>query len=194
MNFVVIYWITLLILLAIVWTLDIKYNLLRDLSTAIKKPRSFARVQLAWWSIIILSAIIAAMFRFNEILQLSASTLELLGISAATTVGARITDISDIRQNNIPTRHQDDDGEGFLIDLISNQNGASIHRLQALLFNLTFGVWMIINVVNNISSSTPIHQIIPTIGDNELILLGISSGTYAVLKIPENKASTHQTK
>ncbi len=34
--------------------LNVKYSLLKDTSTATKKPYSYARVQLAWWTVIIL--------------------------------------------------------------------------------------------------------------------------------------------
>jgi hypothetical protein len=195
MNAILVFWIVFLCLLALFVYLDIKCELLRDQSAVNKKnrTRSFARTQLAWWSLIILSSIISIMICHNAIPQLTYSTLVLLGISAATTASARITDISDIKQDDITYRHQDNKSKGILVDLITNQNGASIHRLQALIFNLAFGIWMIVNVVNNLNNGVACSNIIPDFGNNELILFGISSGTYAVLKVPENKVAQGKT-
>jgi hypothetical protein len=176
-------------LLAVYVYLDLKHDLLRDQSTATRKPWSFARTQLAWWTLIIVSAFVAILIKCNTAPHLTSSALILLGISAATTVGARLIDISDVKQEDIAVRHQDIASEGFLIDLISNQDGASIHRLQALIFNLAYGVWMIVEVVNNLNNGIACDLIIPNMDANALILLGISSGTYAVLKTPENKVA-----
>jgi hypothetical protein len=186
---VVCFWVVFFALLAVYVYLDLKHDLLRDQSTATRKPWSFARTQLAWWTLIIVSAFVAILIKCNTAPHLTSSALILLGISAATTTGARLIDVSDMKQDDIAGRHQDVGSEGFLIDLISNQNGASIHRLQALVFNLAYGVWMIVEVVNNLNNGVACDLIIPNIDTNALILLGISSGTYAVLKTPENKGA-----
>ncbi|GAT62561.1 hypothetical protein [Paludibacter jiangxiensis] len=186
---VVCFWLVFFVLLAVYVYLDLKHDLLRDQSTAARKPWSFARTQLAWWTLIIMSAFVAVLIKCNTAPHLTSSALILLGISAATATGARLIDISDMKQEDISVRHQDIASEGFLIDLISNQNGASIHRLQALIFNLVYGVWMIVEVVNNLNNGVACDLIIPNMDANALILLGISSGTYAVLKTPENKVA-----
>lgn len=186
---VICFWVVFFALLAVYVYLDLKHDLLRDQSTATRKPWSFARTQLAWWTLIIVSAFVAILIKCNTAPHLTSSALILLGISAATTVGARLIDISDVKQEDIAVRHQDIASEGFLIDLISNQDGASIHRLQALIFNLAYGVWMIVEVVNNLNNGVACDLIIPNMDANALILLGISSGTYAVLKTPENKVA-----
>ncbi len=191
MNPIVIYWFTFLILLAIVLYLDRKHNLLRDASNAIKKPYSFSRVQLAWWMIIILSAFITIIISNNAIPTFRESTLILLGISSATTISGRLTDLSDQKDNTL-TRHQDDESDGIIIDIISDQNGASIHRLQTVLFNIVFGIWMIVTVLKNLPASSDINAIIPDISENNLVLIGLSSATYVALKIPENKATQNK--
>lgn len=186
---VVCFWLVFFALLAVYVYLDLKHDLLRDQSTASHKPWSFARTQLAWWTLIIVSAFVAILIKCNTAPHLTSSALILLGISAATATGARLIDVSDMKQDDIAARHQDIASEGFLIDLISSQNGASIHRLQALVFNLAYGVWMIVAVVNNLNNGVACDLIIPNMDANALILLGISSGTYAVLKTPENKVA-----
>ncbi|MTK53603.1 hypothetical protein [Paludibacter sp.] len=186
---VVCFWLVFFALLAVYVYLDLKHDLLRDQSTATRKPWSFARTQLAWWTLIIMSAFVAVLVKCNTAPDLTSSALILLGISAATATGARLIDLSDVKQEDIAVRHQDIASEGFFIDLISNQDGASIHRLQALIFNLAYGVWMIVEVVNNLNNGVACDLIIPNMDANALILLGISSGTYAVLKTPENKVA-----
>ena len=191
MNPILIYCFTSTILLIIIWYFDKKQNLLRDASNAIKKPYSFSRVQLAWWMIIILSAFITIIISNNAIPTFRESTLILLGISSATTISGRLTDLSDQKDTTL-TRHQDDECEGIIIDIISDQNGASIHRLQTVLFNIVFGIWMIVTVLKNLPTSSDINAIIPDISENNLVLIGLSSATYAALKIPENKATQNK--
>jgi len=100
-----------------------------------------------------------------------------------------LIDVSDQKDFTIQ-RYQNNERKGLLLDIISDQNGASIHRLQTVLFNLTFGIWMIIMVLNNLKDySLDVSKIIPIIQNNNLVLLGLSSATYAALKIPENSST-----
>ncbi|NVO11513.1 MAG: hypothetical protein HXX16_16240 [Bacteroidales bacterium] len=173
-----IFFLTLIVLLLLIIYLDRKYKLLRDISISDKKPFSYSRVQLAWWTWIIVTAFITIIFaNGGNIPVLDSSTLILMGISAGTTSVASIIDVSDAADK---TRHQDERGKHFLYDIIDDSNGASIHRLQAVLFNIIFGVWMLITVYNKM-------ECIPPINTNCLILLGISAGTYSVVKTSENK-------
>lgn len=179
--------------------------MLRDISKASgHQPYSWARVQLAWWTVIVLSSFIAILINRNIAPTLHASTVILLGISAATTATARVIDINDA-DKYYHRRHQDDFGKNFFEDILSDQNGISIHRFQAIVFNVAFGIWFIHAVLNNLSTQgcelylsdevvhkhcmeNKIHYIMPPISNNNLILLGLSSATYAALKLTENKA------
>jgi hypothetical protein len=173
-----IFFLTLIVLLFLIIFLDKKYLLLRDISTSNKKPFSYSRVQLAWWTWIIVTAFITILFANGGVIPiLDSSTLILLGISAGTTSIASMIDVSDAADK---TRHQDQGGKHFLYDIIDDSNGASIHRLQAVLFNIIFGIWMLVTVYNKMDC-------IPAIDTNCLILLGISAGTYSVVKTSENK-------
>src|SRR5271167_2524726 len=101
MNYFI-YWATFIVLLALVYLFDKKYSMLRDNSTATPRPYSFSRVQLAWWSVIILAAFIAIIIISKGTAPtFDTSTLYLLGISSATTVGATLIDISDQTNPNV---------------------------------------------------------------------------------------------
>lgn len=167
---------------------DQQSDMLRDTSKASPRPYSFARVQLAWWTVIVMSAFIAVLIGRHEILTFLPSTLILLGISAATTGAARIIDQSDLNNPDI-ARGQDQKGQNLFLDILSDGTGVNIHRFQTVLFNLVFGIWFIATVLNRLGTTPPIdvNGIIPIITDNNLILLGLSSGTYAALKTTENK-------
>ncbi len=135
--------------------LDKKYLLLRDSSTAENKPYSLSRVQLAWWMGFVLCAFIAVVFnKYNTDMNIptfSDGILVVLGISSITTAAATLTDVSD-QSNSLLTRHQNDEGGGkhFFIDILSDQNGVSVHRLQTVLFNLIFAVWFFLKVWKNL--------------------------------------------
>jgi hypothetical protein len=177
------FWIFFLVLVLLVVYFDIKYNMLKDVSTASKKPYSFSRVQLAWWSVIILASFMTIIAK-RGIPDLDGSTLIILGISAITTGSARIIDISD--QKNDVRMIQNQDRENFILDVLSDSNGVSIHRFQSLVFNTTFGIWFISQVLHNLPVN-PVNEIIPVLSQNNLILLGLSSGAYVALKTTENK-------
>ncbi len=165
--------------------------MLKDISVADKQPYSWSRVQLAWWILIILSSFIAILFKYHIAPTLHESTLVLIGISSATIATAKIIDQSDEQKINI-IRHQDSKSTGFFLDILSDENGVSIHRFQTVVFNLTFGVYFIAYVLAHLPLEqgnilNPQNFVMPVIETNNLILLGLSSGTYAALKITENK-------
>ena len=205
------FWALFAILTAGVVFLDRKFNMLRDLSKASPRPYSFSRVQLAWWSVIIITAFTSIMLQTGHAPNLHSSTLVLLGISAGTTAVARVIDLAD-QQNPLVFRHQDIKTSNFFLDLLSDQNGVSIQRFQALIFNVVFGIWFIASVLGNLGdpnyclgdfvkgdpnlAQCLLHStdfLIPIISNNNLILLGLSSATYAALKITENKGTASET-
>jgi hypothetical protein len=199
------------ILTACVVVCDRKYNMLRDLSKASPRPYSWSRVQLAWWSVIILTAFTSIIIQTGHAPNLHHSTLVLLGISAGTTAVARVIDLGD-QQNALIFRHQDLKTSNFFLDILSDQNGVSIQRFQAVLFNMIFGIWFISSVLGNLGdpsfclsdfakgdpnlANCLLHStdfLIPIVSDNNLILLGLSSATYAALKITENRGTASES-
>lgn len=188
MNPVSVFWLLFAALLATIGYCNQKFCMLKDLSKAEKQPYSWSRVQLAWWTVIVLSAFTTIMIDRGDAPQLRLSTVILLGISAATIATARSIDAAEDSDPTI-TRHQDKEGINFIIDILSDQTGVSIHRFQTVVFNLAFGVWFIAQVMENLNTvpKVNISQIMPDIAQNNLILLGLSSATYAALKTTENK-------
>ncbi|HKC67737.1 MAG TPA: hypothetical protein VKG26_05870, partial [Bacteroidia bacterium] len=176
------FWIIYLVLLGCIYFCDKKYGMLRDASVMSPRPFSFSRVQIAWWTAIVIAAFISTSLAQKHIVTLLDSTLYLLGISGATLAAASVVDTSDKQNPNIQ-RHQDlSSSENFILDILSDGNGVSIHRFQTVLFNLIFSVWFIKNAIH--------LKTIPDISENNLILLGLSSATYVGLKTTENTAST----
>jgi hypothetical protein len=192
-------------LLIAVW-LQKKHCILCDASTQNPKPYSYARLQLVWWSFIVFASFVTIIIASGQIPTFHSSTLILLGIGALTTTSARIIDISDDTNYNaakaqaaiegapLPTPlSQNNPSQGFFLDLVSDKTGVSIHRFQALVFNLVFGVWFIYRSVKDMAGLGPaskladINKVMPVIDNNNLLLLGLSAGTYAALKITENK-------
>lgn len=182
---------TLFLLSAIIIYCDLKFAMLRDISSASPKPYSFARVQLAWWTVIVLSSLITTILTQGwQIPDLTESTLYLLGISSATTTAAALIDISDQNNTTITSLNQNDNGTNFFLDILSDKKGVSIHRFQTVVFNIVFGVWFIKTFITNLQIGTvALDNLIPDFSNNNLILLGLSSGLYAALKTVENKAN-----
>jgi len=93
----------------------------------------------------------------------------------------------------VTPRAQDIKRANFLLDILSDKNGISIHRLQAFIFNLVFGLWFIytsvqnIKTINTLTLQPIIDGVIPVVANNNLILLGMSAGLYTALKSTENK-------
>jgi len=182
MSFTAIFWIDLLVLMAAIIYCDRKFYLLRDVTQAYK-PYSWSRVQLAWWTAIILSSFTAILLKTGEIPTFNASTLILLGISAATTATARLIDLNEKTPAVV---NRENTQSHFILDILSDEYNINMHRFQTVVFNLIFGIYFIRYVVTHFDP-VKINDIMPLIADNNLILLGLSSATYAALKTTENK-------
>lgn len=187
MSHLLYFWTSFFAIAAVIFFLDKKYAMLRDSSSADPKPYSFSRVQWAWWATIVLSCMISMVFYTGQLPVLNDSTLVLLGISTATSAVARLTDVADKTVKG-RTLIQDDKGMNFFLDILTDNNGVSLSRFQTLVFNVTFGFWFIHEVLAKlVLPGTPVDDILPVIGNNNLILLGFSSATYAGFKTTENK-------
>jgi hypothetical protein len=202
------YLIILLIVTIIVAVLANKSQMLRNqvinqdnygniaVSNNIKNPKpafSLGRAQLAFWTVIISSAFIYVVINSSSgtsilIPPIPPVNLVLLGIAAGTTVVAKIIDNSQKDNADNTISQQDLPSKGFLTDIISDENGISIHRLQNVIWIAIVGVIYIYYVMVN--SKIPDGTII----NNDLLgLMGISAGTYLGLKTTENNGPSNNT-
>jgi hypothetical protein len=153
-------------------------DIIKDSSNNTNKPYSFARTQLMWWTLIIISTYCSYYGLNNALHGINASSLILLGISIGTTTLSKIIDNTDINNNIV--RHQDlNTTKSFLINILSDENGISVHRFQAFIFNIIFGLIFITEFITT--------EKFAEFGQLELTLMGISSSAYVGLKMNENK-------
>lgn len=204
----------------VILVLDSKYAMLRDNGTGASRPFSWSRVQMTWWTVIVLTAFATAVVRTGGTIPiLDNSTLYLLGISSATTISSTMIDVSDRSNPSIKEMAQDLKSAGMILDILSDKSGINIHRFQTFLFNVLFGVWFMYESLQHLfvpyackPPSNPAESaafvecltkyassIMPVIAPNNLVLLAASSGVYTALKTTENKlpssnmGSTSQT-
>jgi hypothetical protein len=164
-------------------------NVLNDPSDAVRKPYSFSRTQLAWWTLIIACSYLAywGTFGFDKMPDLNGSCLILLGIGVGTTAIAKGLDASQDAAN--PHRHQDNESQGFVIDILSDSTGVSMHRLQAVVFNLIYGTVFLSEVILTVSAAGAEVKPFPDFKEYSLGLMGISSAAYLYMKSQENQTA-----
>jgi len=162
--------------------LSFKTEILKDVSSMMPRPYSFARAQLMWWSLIILSCYTSFYGYEGVAPELDNSCLILLGISLGTITAAKIIDNTELL-NNVKRHQSDLASRGFLIDILSDETGISVHRFQAVIFNLVFGVIFINEYLSN-----PVDSKFIEFSTVELSLMGISSAAYIGVKLNENNA------
>lgn len=206
MNAQVVYLLVFILGVVMAIWMQKRFCILCDASLIDPKPFSYARLQLLWWTFIVLISFISILAATGKIPEFDTSILLLLGIGALTTTSARIVDIADdnkykeavaeseVEEEATPAKNSKDmKSEGFWLDILSDKTGISIPRFQAVVFNLFFGIWFIwrtmanMKAVGYLSTEEAVSQIMPVIPMNNLILLGISAGTYVALKSSENK-------
>jgi hypothetical protein len=174
---------------------------------------SLAKVQMAWWSFFIVSAFLFIWLAVGDFNSLTTSTLVLLGISVGTTVASKMVASSkqatvqdlaakkDVLQQQVSqlspasavaltdVQRQLDQmilppaeakSQGFLTDIMSDENGVSIHRFQMVVWTVVLTLIFVCEVYKTLS--------MPEFNNTLLTLMGISSGTYVTLKIPEKKS------
>ncbi len=159
-------------------------NLLRDASTAAKRPFSFARSQLLWWVLVVTFCVLRYFGDKSELPALNQTCLILLGIGVGT---AGLANVIDRRQragaDAVGTQVlQDNESQNFLIDILSDENGLSVHRLQALIFNIVYGVAFVTAFLDK--AAFPVYDSVT------LATLGLSTAGYLGLKSLENNPAS----
>ncbi len=144
---------------------------------------SFSKSQFAFWSFIVISSFIYIWGFTGDLQSINATALILLGITTATistsnliskssTADSKLASYAKFRDANSTSKNN------FFRDILSDKNGMSIQRLQAVAFNIIFGIAFFKEVI--------IDYTMPEFSGTQLILLGLSNGTYAFLKKSEN--------
>lgn len=158
-----------------------------------ERPYSYSRVQMFWWTMIIISCYGTFYALYGKLIPLNPTCIILLGGSLAVQIFGKTIDSNQKEKdkainNGLPTRHQDlETHKDLLTDILSDEYGISMHRLQSLAFNIMYGLGFIGFFINAIAC-----QQYPFIDFEawQLTLLGISAGGYLGLKTSENgKAS-----
>lgn len=160
-----------------------------------KRPFSMAKVQLFWWTSVILSCYVAVFAQTLYLVAITPSIILLLGMGLGVAViGQQITNVQREKRmetTGVPLTHQDvSNSQGFFIDILSDDNGISIHRFQILIFNLIYGIGFMISFFYNVE-----NLLFPFIEFEmwQLVLLGVSAAGYLGMKSGENSSQTEKS-
>jgi hypothetical protein len=153
----------------------------------VPRPFSLARTQFAVWTTIIASVYLSCLLKHGAAacsfeLKNSTTTLALLGISAATTtLSGMIDKTQGADSGNTTPRHQNTPSKNFWFDILSDENGISIHRFQNV-------VWTVVAIVVYFYKLQAGYEAckLPELDGTILMLAGLSSAAYLGLKINEN--------
>src|SRR6267142_3618831 len=91
-------------------------------------PFSLTKVQFGLWTVIISSVYVYLSLCKGDcaVGEINKTALVLMGIFAGTAVASSIIDKKEMGDNR--ARHQNAPSEGFFIDILSDENGISLHR------------------------------------------------------------------
>jgi len=183
------FWVSL-ILFVLMWyygiKLFIKSNLCKDGGTlpVTDRPYSYSRVQLFFWTMIIFSLYLYFFAFTGILLPVNSTVVLLLGGGLLVYSAGKIV---DFRKAPAPAAG---DGvahktEGLFLDILSDNEGVTIHRFQSLVFNIIYGVGFVLMFFKNVNQCL---YPFPEFSNWQFALLGISSATYVGLKASEGKA------
>lgn len=164
-------------------------EILRDKTNSLssdvsRKPYSLSRTQLFIWTLIVACTFIlgcAYKGTFTGIINNTA--LILLGISLATTVGGSIVDGTvsgtgnPIVAKEVLMSNTQRTQANLMVDVLSDSRGVSVHRFQAVVFNVIFAAIFLYKFA--------MTGEFPEFGEQELTLMGISQAGYVGLKANE---------
>ncbi len=160
---------------------------------------SYARVQLLFWTLIILTCYVFFFGVTGVLAPLNITTVILLGFGVVVYATGKVIDMRQTAQAK-GDRNQDEASQlyahapdvknapkpDFVTDILSDDNGVSVHRFQAVIFNLVFGIGFIGYFITSLRDQTyPFTDFT----DWQFSLLGISSATYLGLKSFENNTT-----
>ncbi|HEX4826364.1 MAG TPA: hypothetical protein VFV19_18840 [Candidatus Polarisedimenticolaceae bacterium] len=157
---------------------------LRDKEPAgpgIEKPTdrsySLSRVQISLWTLLVVYAYLFIWcLTCDYNVDIPKSIVGLMGISLGTFGTAAAIDANKVKTERTTVSRSD----GFVQDLTTDVCGASLHRLQLVVWTLAVAVVFAVTVWEALA--------MPDLSPTILGLIGISSGTYVGLKLPERKS------
>lgn len=148
-------------------------------------PFSLSRFQLAFWTLLVIAAYVFIWMITEELDTITGSVLVLLGIGSGTALGAAVIDSgkqapegSTSKADAAPPA-KPRASQGFLTDVVSDDNGVSLYKFQLFAWTLVLGVIFCSSVYNGLT--------MPQFSTTLLGLMGLSSGTYLGFKVPESK-------
>ncbi len=136
---------------------------------------SLSNVHLFFWTQIILLSYILIWFVCDDMNSIDSSSLVLLGISAGTASVATVLNGNNKKIKNAKAKPS----EGFLKDILADNQEFSMHRYQIFIFNAVIGAFFIYKTIGELK--------MPVLNETVLSLLGISSATYAAIKAIDSK-------
>jgi hypothetical protein len=145
-------------------------------------PFSLSRSQLCFWLFIIsISFVFIWLNTDGDMPNITGSTAMLLGISGGTSVLSKIIESSGKSTSDPkPTAadfYKNSKSKNFFLDIVSDDNGLSVSRLQMVIFTFILGLYYAWYVMLNLE--------MPEFTSTTLLLMGISSSTYAGIKFNE---------
>ncbi len=144
-----------------------------------QRPYSLSLFQMAFWFFLVIVAYVFMWLINDELDSITESVLALIGIGAATAIGATLIDKSKAAP---APEMPGGKSRGFIRDVLSDADGSvSLHRFQMFAWTLVLGVIFIASVYKNLA--------MPQFSTTLLGLMGISSGTYLGFKVPEKAAT-----
>lgn len=148
----------------------------------VQAPFSLSRFQLAFWSFLVIAAYVFIWMITEELDTITGSVLVLLGIGSGTALGATLIDqgkpaAAPAAATAPTTPTTAATSQGFLRDVLSDDQGISLHRFQLFIWTLVLGVIFCASVYDGLA--------MPQFSTTLLGLMGISSGTYLGFKMPE---------
>ena len=140
-----------------------------------QRPYSLSLFQMAFWFFLVIVAYVFMWLINDELDTITESVLALIGIGAATAIGATMIDKT---KSETAPEAAGGASRGFIRDVLSDAGGGiSLHRFQMFIWTLVLGVIFVASVYKNLS--------MPQFSTTLLGLMGISSGTYLGFKVPE---------
>ncbi|MEQ1839996.1 MAG: hypothetical protein ABL994_06295 [Verrucomicrobiales bacterium] len=142
-------------------------------------PLSMARLQMAIWFFIIIGSFVFLWTTTGSLAGINNTALILMGISGGTSMFAAI--VYDKKSwdasKRIPASESKSAVTNWFVDILSSDEGMTIHRFQIFAWTLVLSVVFVSGVISQYA--------MPEFSNELLGLMGISSGVYLGFKVKE---------